>query len=74
MTCEDCTRAKTTLWHGFSNCRGCDARAISRSLDAFYIKKLGPMDAFDNAIKAAGITHEAVRWWQEHDFINRGKA
>ena len=72
MTCEDCTRAKTELWHGFrASCKGCIARAFSRSIDAFYVKTLGPMDAFDNAIKSSEITRKDIQKAAADDFINK---
>lgn len=32
MTCRDCTDARERSHHGFSDCQGCRARAVARSV------------------------------------------
>lgn len=61
-SCPDCTTAKARPWHGFtSGCRGCDARALSRSPHVFESRRRNKQTPeYRAALALAGLTHADV--------------
>lgn len=62
MTCQDCQTATERPWHTFTaGCSGCDARALSRSLQYVESRRRGKQtQAYRAALQALGLTHERV--------------
>ena len=63
MSCIDCLKASKRRWHGFSYpCRGCAARALSRSPQFRRIQQSGKQDqAYRLALQQMGVSHEDVK-------------
>lgn len=63
MTCPDCTEAQAKPWHQFrAGCKGCQARALSRSPELFESRRQGkPTEAYRAALESLGLTHDEVR-------------
>lgn len=61
--CPDCVKATLGPWHGFTGgCKGCAARALSRSPDFARVRKAGMLDrAYRAALELYGVTHEQAR-------------
>jgi hypothetical protein len=77
MTCDDCTKAAASVWHGFTGgCKGCCARAVSRSPQAFKARSSG--DKFDRhyrrLLEVMGVSHNEVVEAHKADFAERSKA
>ena len=62
MTCPNCTKAEAQPWHQFTaGCKGCEARAISRSPQFVESRRSGKQTPeYRAALAACGLTHEAV--------------
>lgn len=62
MTCPNCTQAKAQPWHQFTaGCKGCEARALSRSPQFVESKRRNRQTPeYRAALAACGLTHEAV--------------
>lgn len=73
MTCPDCSRASTELWHGFSAaCKGCQARAISRAPAYFEAAMAGRLSpAYRRLLEQFGLSHESVKEARSVDALGR---
>ncbi len=73
MTCPDCARSATELWHVFNaNCRGCQARVLSRSTHFSRVRKNNRLDrVYQAALDQLGLTHKEVKQAWNSDAINR---
>lgn len=62
MTCPDCTRSQSEMWHGFrSGCKGCQARAASRGPQFFESRTKGKQtSAYRHLLNSLGLTHAEV--------------
>jgi len=71
--CPDCKAATEAMHHGFrSNCSGCMARAISRSLAFTEARSAGKLHgAYRERLARAGVTHEQVKAAALTDAINK---
>lgn len=63
MACDNCTRAATEPWHGFTaGCPGCCARSVARSPQFHAVRKSGMQDRRYRALlEQMGTTHDAVK-------------
>ncbi len=73
MTCPDCTRSATELWHVFNaNCRGCHARLFSRTKEFDRVRRVGKLDAaYQRALDISNMTHKEARAAWDLDAINK---
>jgi len=73
MTCEACTTATQKSWSVFmSNCRGCQARMLSRSTHFNRVKRNQRLDTvYQTALDQLGLTHKEVKEAWNSDAINR---
>ncbi|MDO9313381.1 MAG: hypothetical protein Q7T97_02410 [Burkholderiaceae bacterium] len=76
MTCPDCTTAAERDWYGYtSQCKACDARALSRGPDFDRVRRAGKLDArYQRALDQIGLTHKEVRAAFDGDRVNRKDA
>lgn len=74
--CPDCTAAARRPWHAFTGgCRGCCARAASRSPQFAAARKAGVVDhPYRRLLAQFDLTHEAVREAAAADFASRERA
>ena len=72
MTCPDCTEASARLWHVFqANCKGCQARALSRGPLFHAALKAGKRTkAYRDALTTADVTHDEVLAARKTDAIH----
>ena len=72
--CPDCAASAKALHHGFrASCRGCAARAASRSPHFSRVRHAGRLDRQYQALLAQfGLTHEEVRQAADSDFRKTG--
>lgn len=63
MTCIDCTTAAARPWHGFTGgCRGCCARAASRSPQFDTARRTGRVERpYRALLEQFGLTHDEVK-------------
>jgi hypothetical protein len=60
--CTDCDKAAKKRWHGFSDCAGCRARAISRDPRFAAARKAGHLTPdYRRMLEQAQVTHEEVK-------------
>jgi len=73
MTCRDCTNAAAKRWHGFSqDCKGCCARAASRSPHYRRCRDNGVQDReYRGLLAQFSLTHEDVRAAAQSDAMSR---
>lgn len=71
--CTDCITATQREWHGFTQgCRGCCARAASRSPQFAKARRDGSQDrAYRALLEQFGLTHEQVRDAAANDAVVR---
>jgi len=76
MSCEDCTKAATQVWHGFTmGCQGCCARATARGPNFHRVRTTGSQDRpYRAQLQQFGLTHEQVKAAALNDFTMNGKA
>ena len=62
MTCPDCTQAQAKPWHSFrADCKGCQARALSRSPVYVEARRQNRQTAdYRAALELVGVTHAEV--------------
>lgn len=73
MTCADCTRSQSEMWHGFrSGCKGCQARAASRGPQFFESREAKRQtSAYRQLLDSLGLTHAEVIEAHRTDAIHR---
>lgn len=73
MTCHDCTRSQSEMWHGFrSGCKGCQARAASRGPQFFESRtKNKQTSAYRHLLTQLNLTHQQVLDAYETDAIRK---
>ncbi len=78
MSCPECIAAASRPHHAFmSNCRGCQARAISRGHEFFAARKAAgragtpEVTAYLALIERVGLTHDEVRAAWKADAANQ---
>lgn len=73
MSCDACIKATQIPWAIFTtDCRGCNARMVSRSVDFHRVKRNDKLDAgYRNILDQLGLTHREVRQAWDDDAINR---
>ena len=71
MICPDCTTSAEKPWHQFrAGCKGCEARALSRSpeyVESLRSGKLTPR--YRAALALTGLSHESVKLAAKEDAI-----
>ena len=70
MTCPDCTKSATEVWHGFhASCKGCAARAAARSPQFRNARFSGKQfRGYLALLDQYGVTHEEVKAAHAADF------
>lgn len=72
MTCPDCAKAQQKRWHGFSDCAGCRARAISRDPRFAAARKEGRQTPeYRRMLEQAQVTHDEVKAQAASDVVGR---
>lgn len=76
LECFDCMSAAAGPHHGFANgCRGCCARAASRSPHFARVRQLGRLDRQYRALlEQFGLTHEQVKDAADNDAMQQTAA
>ncbi len=71
--CPDCAEAEKRPWGGFSDCKGCRARGVSRlPLGVAALRNGFTTDRrYRELLRQAGLTHEDVRRAHEADAMSR---
>ncbi len=74
MTCPDCTAATERDWYGYSSqCKDCNARAVSRGSDFDRCKRYDPpkLDAgYRKVLERTQLTHAEVKAAYLADRVN----
>jgi len=76
MTCTDCTASAERPHHGFrAECKGCSARAASRSPHYRRCRDAGRQDREYRALlEQFGLTHQQVREAAQADALGKQEA
>lgn len=63
LECFDCISAATSEWHGFvDGCKGCAARAASRSWATWEARGAGRQSSlYLSLLETHGVTHDQVK-------------